>query len=122
VGLSCAALALLSGAGWVGVLGAPEQRLQAAKAIGADWTGDVFPDDTGRPRTWVRDATGGRGPDIVIEASGNPEAVREGVNCSRCRSGTSSLGSIRTMAMCRSTRTCISIGSIWKCADAGVGF
>jgi len=31
----------------------------------------------------VRDATGGRGPDIVIEASGNPRAVPEG--CSLVR-------------------------------------
>ncbi|MCW3098417.1 MAG: Threonine dehydrogenase and related Zn-dependent dehydrogenase [Chthonomonadaceae bacterium] len=78
VGLSCAALAMLSGAGWVGTIGAPENRLQAAKRMGADWTIDVTtttPDDRRRA---VRDATGGRGPDIVIEASGNPQAVLEG--------------------------------------------
>jgi L-iditol 2-dehydrogenase len=31
----------------------------------------------------VRDATGGRGPDIVIEASGNPQAVPEGCELAR---------------------------------------
>jgi threonine dehydrogenase-like Zn-dependent dehydrogenase len=78
VGLSCAALALLSGAGWVGVLGAPEHRLKAAKEMGADWTTDVFETTPEERARAVRDATGGHGPDIVIEASGSPEAVREG--------------------------------------------
>src|SRR5262249_39916374 len=55
-----------------------EQRLLAAKAIGADWTGDVFQMTPDERACAVRDATGGRGPDIVIEASGSPEAVREG--------------------------------------------
>lgn len=78
VGLSCTALAMLSGAAWVGTIGAPDLRLQAAQRMGADWTIDVTtttPDDRSRA---VREATGGRGPDIVIEASGNPRAVVEG--------------------------------------------
>src|SRR5579871_5819118 len=83
VGLSACALAALSGAGWVGVIGAPARRLQAARSMGADWTLDVSdtsPDDRLRA---VRAATGGRGPDIVIEASGNPAAVPEGCNLVR---------------------------------------
>jgi L-iditol 2-dehydrogenase len=78
VGLSACALAALSGAGWVGVIGAPALRLDAARRFGADWTMDVretTPDERLRA---VRDATGGRGPDVVIEASGNPLAVTEG--------------------------------------------
>ncbi len=78
VGLSCAALAMLSGAGWVGVIGAPENRLQAATRMGADWTIDVTTTSSAERAQAVRDATGGRGPDIVIEASGNPRAVLEG--------------------------------------------
>lgn len=78
VGLSACALALLSGAGWVGVLGAPEKRLEAARKMGADWTLDVMETPTEERARVVRDATGGRGPDIVIEASGNPSAVIEG--------------------------------------------
>ena len=78
VGLSACALALLSGAGWVGVIGAPELRLQAARGFGADWTMDVTGTKGHERLRAVRDATGGRGPDIVIEASGNPLAVPEG--------------------------------------------
>lgn len=78
VGLSACALALLSGAGWVGVLGAPDARLAAAKTIGADFTLDVTQTTPASRLRAVREATGGRGPDIVIEASGNPAAVPEG--------------------------------------------
>jgi threonine dehydrogenase-like Zn-dependent dehydrogenase len=78
VGLSAVALARLSGAGWVGVLGAPEARLAVARRFGADWTGDVTATTPDERRRAVRDATGGYGPDIVIEASGNPNAVPEG--------------------------------------------
>ncbi len=78
VGLSAAMLALLSGAGWVGVLGAPKERLDAAKKIGVDWTGDITLLTPEVRAKQIRDATGGRGPDIVVEASGNPRAVVEG--------------------------------------------
>lgn len=78
VGLSAAALARLSGAGWVGVIGAPELRLNAARQFGADWTIDVTATTRDERLRAVRDATGGYGPDVVIEASGNPAAVVEG--------------------------------------------
>jgi len=78
VGLSCAALAMLSGAAWVGTIGAPENRLQAARRMGADWTIDVTSTTPAERKRAILDATGGRGPDIVIEASGNPKAVLEG--------------------------------------------
>ncbi len=78
VGISCAALAMLSGAGWVGVIGAPKERLKTARALGADWTRDIFETTPEERIRDVRDATGGRGADIVIEASGNPQAVVEG--------------------------------------------
>lgn len=83
VGLSACALAALSGAGWVGVLGAPEARLNAAKAMGADWTLDVMETAPEERARQVREATGGYGPDIVIEASGNPAAVVEGCELAR---------------------------------------
>ena len=78
VGLSACALAILSGAGWVGVIGAPKIRLEAAKTFGADWTMDVLETTPSERLTAVKEATGGRGADIVIEASGNPAAVVEG--------------------------------------------
>ncbi|MCS6775671.1 MAG: zinc-binding dehydrogenase [Chloroherpetonaceae bacterium] len=83
VGLSACALALLSGAGWVGVIGAPELRLQAAQRIGADWTLNVLETTPEERVRAVRNACAGRGPDIVIEASGNPEAIREGCAMAR---------------------------------------
>jgi L-iditol 2-dehydrogenase len=85
VGLSACGLALLSGAGWVGVIGAPELRLGLAKKIGADWTSDVASTPPSERAASIRDATGGFGPDVVIEASGNPQAVREG--CELVRDG-----------------------------------
>ena len=83
VGLSCAALALLSGAGWVGVIGAPMQRLSAAIKMGVDYTLDVTLFSREERRWRILDSTSGRGPDIVIEASGNPEAVVEGCELAR---------------------------------------
>jgi threonine dehydrogenase-like Zn-dependent dehydrogenase len=83
VGLSACALALLSGAAWVGVIGAPQSRLAAAQRIGADWTCDVTQTTPHERLRMVREATGGRGPDIVIEASGNPHAVPEGCALAR---------------------------------------
>jgi threonine dehydrogenase-like Zn-dependent dehydrogenase len=83
VGLSACALALLSGAGFVGVIGSPEFRLEAARRFGADWTMDVSTSTEDERVRAVRDATGGIGPDIVIEASGNPRAVREGMEMVR---------------------------------------
>lgn len=83
VGLSVCALALISGASWVGVIGAPANRLDAARARGADWTCDVTQTHRDERLRLVRDATGGRGPDIVIEASGSPDAVPEGCELAR---------------------------------------
>lgn len=85
VGLSACGLALLSGAGWVGVIGAPEKRLEMAKKIGADWTADITQIPKEHRLRAVRTFTGGRGADVVIEASGNPDAVREG--CELVRDG-----------------------------------
>jgi L-iditol 2-dehydrogenase len=74
---------MLSGAGWVGVIGAPANRLAAARSMGADWTIDVTQTTQEQRLRAVRDATGGYGPDIVIEASGNPAAVPEGCDLVR---------------------------------------
>lgn len=79
VGLNACALAVASGAGWVGVVDSAERRLQAAKRMGADERfaiGDTEP---------VKRATHGRGADVVIEASGNPAAVPQG--CEMARDG-----------------------------------
>jgi L-iditol 2-dehydrogenase len=78
VGLSAGAMAALRGAGRVIVLGAPDARLTVARALGADTTMSILTTTAGERTAAVREATEGRGADVVIEASGNPEAVREG--------------------------------------------
>ncbi len=78
VGLSACALARLSGAGWVGVIGSPELRLDAARKFGADLTLDVIQTTREERLAAIREATGGLGVDVVIEATGNPRAVPEG--------------------------------------------
>lgn len=85
VGLSCAALALLSGAGWVGVVGAPELRLNLARSFGVDATFNIQTTPLEDRVSAIKNLTGNRGPDIVIEASGNPQAILEG--CELVRDG-----------------------------------
>jgi L-iditol 2-dehydrogenase len=84
VGLNAAIFAQLAGALRVLVVGAPAARLQAARRLGAEDTLDITrASDPGERAAWVRDLTGGRGADIVIEASGNPAAVPEGLEMLR---------------------------------------
>jgi threonine dehydrogenase-like Zn-dependent dehydrogenase len=84
VGLNAAIFAQLSGAATVYVVGAPRARLDAARSLGAADTLDVTEvKDPAARATWVRERTGGRGADVVIEASGNPAAVPEGLEMLR---------------------------------------
>lgn len=83
VGLMAAALARLAGAGTVVVLGAPAERLEVARQLGADHVIDideVAPPD--RPGA-VRALSDGRGSDITIECTGDPQAVSEGLRMTR---------------------------------------
>ncbi len=83
VGLCAVALARLSGASIVIALGAPENRLALARRMGADLTLDVNKTTAEERETLVRGITGGRGPDVAIEASGSPRAVEEGLTLVR---------------------------------------
>lgn len=76
VGQSIIALSALSGAGRVFAIGDPASRLSYALRMGAtDALGlDRSPDER---RDAVLEATDGHGVDVVIEASGAPEAVRQ---------------------------------------------
>lgn len=82
VGLSTAALARLSGANQIILVGAPEQRLSFGIRMGATTTlGLDVPVEERRER--ILQLTGGHGADAVIEASGNPEAVVQGLDLAR---------------------------------------
>jgi L-iditol 2-dehydrogenase len=83
VGLSAAVFAQLSGAAQVLVIGAPRVRLEAARRLGADDTLDITSADAAARVSFVRARTDGRGADVVIEASGNPAAVKEGLEMMR---------------------------------------
>lgn len=74
VGQSAVALAGLSGAATIFAVGGPDDRLAFARRMGATETLglDVPPPDRA---AMIRARTAGRGVDVVIEASGNPEAV-----------------------------------------------
>ena len=84
VGQSAAIFARLCGAGCVVMVGGPADRIKAALARGVDHAIDinVHPDPEER-RRWLLDLTGRRGADLVIEATGNPAAVREGLELVR---------------------------------------
>ncbi len=79
VGLSACALAAASGASWVGVVDAVPRRLEAARKMGAD---TVIALDSNTVSA-VHQATGGRGADVVIEASGSPQAIPMGCRVAR---------------------------------------
>jgi len=83
VGLCATALARLSGAGTVVTVGAPELRLALAAEFGADESLDVRRTSAQERVERVRGLTSGRGADVVIEASGNPAAVPEGLAMTR---------------------------------------
>jgi|CXWL01.1.fsa_nt_gi L-iditol 2-dehydrogenase len=84
VGQSAAIFAKLCGAGRVVMIGGPENRIAAARARGVDETIDIDAvRDPSERRRFVLDQTGGRGADLVIEATGNPGAVREALELVR---------------------------------------
>ena len=83
VGLSAIALARLAGATRVVAIGAPADRLDLARTMGADVTIDVGEsDERGRLET-ILDLTDGFGVDVAIEAAGSARAVEEGLNLIR---------------------------------------
>ncbi|MEA3406682.1 MAG: zinc-binding dehydrogenase [Chloroflexota bacterium] len=83
VGLSAAILSQISGATQVIVVGGPERRLQEARRIGADMTINIEDAPPEERLARILDATQGRGADVTIEATGNPQAVREGFAMTR---------------------------------------
>ncbi|MCX8032226.1 MAG: zinc-binding dehydrogenase [Thermoleophilia bacterium] len=81
VGLYSAVVARESGARKVIVVGAPANRLELAKQWGADEVISIeeHPDANERKEI-ILSLTQGRGPEVVVEASGYPPAVAEGLD------------------------------------------
>ena len=80
VGLAATLLAGASGAREVIVVGAPRRRLEMAKQLGATATIDLSEVTSADERARrVRERTGGRGAEVVIEAAGAVPAFGEGI-------------------------------------------
>ena len=86
VGLASAMYAKLAGAGKVVLVGGPRGRLDLALELGiCDVAVDLFgvPDPAERLALVLAETTGGRGADLVVEATGAPQAVAEGLDLCR---------------------------------------
>ncbi len=83
VGLAAVAFARMAGAGEILLVGAPKDRLEIGLAFGADDAIDITELSSTDRIDAVRARTEGRGADVVIEASGNPAAVPEGMRMAR---------------------------------------
>ena len=83
VGINAVLLALMRGALRVLCIGAPQARLDAALHAGASATLNFETHDEAQRLNWVLENTGGRGADVVIEATGAPEAVVQAMRFTR---------------------------------------
>jgi D-arabinose 1-dehydrogenase-like Zn-dependent alcohol dehydrogenase len=83
VGLCTIALARLSGASTIVAIGAPADRLDLARRMGATLTLDRDITSDAERHARVMDVTGGRGVDVAVEAAGSPRAVEEGLTLVR---------------------------------------
>ena len=81
-GQAAIALAKLAGAYPIIAVGAPESRLQFARQMGATHVVPLSLSPEERAAA-VRDANGGRGVDVVIEAAGDPRAVSDALDMVR---------------------------------------
>jgi L-iditol 2-dehydrogenase len=79
-GLCYLQLAKLQGAAWVVLTGTKENRLELGRRLGADETVNIRHEDA---RQKIGELTGGKGVDLVIEASGSPEAARDAMHLAR---------------------------------------
>lgn len=86
VGLAAAMYATVAGAAKVIVVGGPANRLEVAYAVGiGDVHVDIFTETDAETRLAkvLAETPDGRGADIVIEATGVPAAVAEGIDLTR---------------------------------------
>jgi L-iditol 2-dehydrogenase len=83
VGLSAVALARMHAALKVLCIGAPANRLETARKVGASDVLNIEDHDEIARRDWVLQHTGGRGADVTIEATGVPVAVVQAMRFTR---------------------------------------
>ncbi len=83
VGVMGALLAKDAGASQVIVVGGPAPRLDLVRELGADAVIDIFQAKAPERIARVLEMTGGRGADVVLEATGVPSAVAEGLEMVR---------------------------------------
>jgi L-iditol 2-dehydrogenase len=83
VGLCAIAMARLSGASHIVAIGAPDDRLDLARVMGAETTLDLTVVPQARRRELVLDVTHGEGADVTIEAAGAANAILEGLDLTR---------------------------------------
>lgn len=85
VGLAAAALAHISGAAKVILVGGPSQRLALAAelGIGDHHVNVVESADPAATLAQVVELTGGRGADLVVECTGVPSAIDQGLRLAR---------------------------------------
>jgi len=83
VGLSAIALARLSAASTIVAIGAPAERLDLARRMGADEVLDITATTADQRLERVRALTHGEGTDVVMEAAGAASAVPEGLDLAR---------------------------------------
>jgi L-iditol 2-dehydrogenase len=89
IGILTLAAAREAGAARTIVVGAPDTRLELARAFGADVTVSIedVPDPAERVRLVKAETLGGHGADVVFECAGVPAAIPEGIDMLR-RGGT----------------------------------
>lgn len=83
LGLYATAVAREMGAGQIIVLDRVKDRLDLAKAFGADHVFNVDEIDWPQRLEAIRELTGGRGADVVAEFVGSPSVVQEGIEMLR---------------------------------------
>jgi D-arabinose 1-dehydrogenase-like Zn-dependent alcohol dehydrogenase len=83
LGLLATAVAKVSGARRVITIGAPDERLRIASAMGADETLSIERTTPDERLDRIRTVTSGRGTDIVMEFTGHPQAFNEGLDLIR---------------------------------------
>ena len=83
VGLCAINFAAVSGASIIVAIGDPDARLSLATEMGADETLSVTGTTKEERKNRILELSDGRGFDVVIEATGSPAAVPEGLNLTR---------------------------------------